>query len=137
MRRIDSRKVKRKDVKSSLRLYVLLATNRDDRCTMKLLITGANGFLGKYVVAEALRRGHSVRAMVRSPKDAEKNGWLHHPKIELALADLRKRKGLADAIRGVDAVLHLAAAKAGDMYAQYGGTVVATEHLLSAMEEAG
>src|SRR6185436_6696474 len=104
---------------------------------MKLLITGANGFLGKYVVAEALRRGHFVRAMVRSPRDAEKNGWLNHPRIELAHADLRKRKGLADAVRGVDAVLHLAAAKAGDMYAQYGGTVVATENLLSAMEEAG
>jgi nucleoside-diphosphate-sugar epimerase len=104
---------------------------------MKLLITGANGFLGKYVVAYALKRGHTVRAMVRSPKDAEKNGWLNHPQIELASADLRRRKGLADAVRGVDAVLHLAAAKAGDMYAQYGGTVVATENLLAAMEEAG
>ena len=104
---------------------------------MKLLITGANGFLGKYVVAEALRRGHFVRAMVRSTSDAEKNGWLHHPRIELAKADLRRRKELADSIRGVDAVLHLAAAKAGDIYAQYGGTVVATENLLSAMEEAG
>ena len=104
---------------------------------MKLLITGANGFLGKYVVADALRRGHSVRAMVRSPSDAAKNGWLDHPRIELAHADLRKRKGLADACRGVDAVLHLAASKSGDMYAQYGGTVVATENLLAAMEEAG
>jgi nucleoside-diphosphate-sugar epimerase len=104
---------------------------------MKLLITGANGFLGKYVVAEALRRGHFVRAMVRSAADAEKNGWTHHPRIELAIADLRKRKGLADAVRGVNAVLHLAAAKAGDIYAQYAGTVVATENLLSAMEEAG
>ncbi|MDB5295080.1 MAG: Epimerase [Phycisphaerales bacterium] len=103
---------------------------------MKLLITGANGFLGKYVVAEALRRGHTVRAMIRSAADAERNGWADHPKIELAHADLRRRKGLADACRGVDAVLHLAAAKAGDMYAQYGGTVVATENLLAAMEEA-
>jgi nucleoside-diphosphate-sugar epimerase len=104
---------------------------------MKLLITGANGFLGKYVVAEALRRGHSVRAMIRSPKDAEKNGWVGHPQIELANADLRRRKDLPDAVRGVDAVLHLAAAKAGDMYAQYFGTVVATENLLWAMEQAG
>jgi len=104
---------------------------------MKLLITGANGFLGKYVVAYALRRGHTVRAMVRSPQDAERNGWLNHQGIELATADLRRRNGLADAVRGADAVLHLAASKAGDMYAQYDGTVVATENLLSAMEEAG
>ncbi|MGK7911981.1 MAG: NAD-dependent epimerase/dehydratase family protein [Synechococcus sp.] len=33
---------------------------------MKVLITGASGFLGEYVVAEALRCGHQVRAMVRS-----------------------------------------------------------------------
>ncbi|QOV87951.1 NAD-dependent epimerase/dehydratase family protein [Humisphaera borealis] len=103
---------------------------------MKLLITGANGFLGKYVVAEALRRGHSVRAMVRSPKDADKNGWTGHPQIEAVQGDLRKRRELPDVIRGCDAVLHLAAAKAGDMYAQYGGTVVATENLLWAMEQA-
>lgn len=103
---------------------------------MKLLITGANGFLGKYVVADAVRRGHVVCAMVRSRADAERNGWLHHPRIELRQADLRRRKGLADAVRGVDAVLHLAAAKAGDVYAQYGGTVVATENLLAAMAEA-
>jgi 2-alkyl-3-oxoalkanoate reductase len=103
---------------------------------MKLLITGANGFLGKYVVAEALRRGHDVRAMVRSPKDADRNGWTGNPRIQAVQGDLRKRKELPDLIRGCDAVLHLAAAKAGDMYAQYGGTVVATENLLWAMEQA-
>ena len=32
---------------------------------MKLLVTGASGFLGKFVVAEALERGHEVRAVVR------------------------------------------------------------------------
>ena len=36
----------------------------------------------------------------------------------------------------MDAVLHLAAAKSGDLYAQYAGTVVATENLLGAMDEA-
>ena len=32
---------------------------------MRVLITGASGFLGRHVVAESLRRGHSVRALVR------------------------------------------------------------------------
>jgi nucleoside-diphosphate-sugar epimerase len=44
---------------------------------------------------------------------------------------------LADACRGVDAVVHCAAAKAGDFYAQFAGTVLATENLLKAMKEAG
>src|SRR3954467_14421835 len=104
---------------------------------MKLLVTGANGFLGHYVVAEALRRGHVVRAMVRSPADAARHGWDRDPNVEVVVADLRRRRGLTDAVRGVDAVLHLAAAKSGDLYAQYGGTVVATENLLAAMDETG
>jgi nucleoside-diphosphate-sugar epimerase len=98
---------------------------------MKLLVTGANGFLGRYVVAEALRRGHGVRAVVRSGA----NPWPGQD-VELAQVDLRSRRGLVEALAGVDAVLHLAAAKAGDLYAQYAGTVVATENLLWAMDEA-
>ena len=102
---------------------------------MKLLVTGASGFLGRYVVDEALRRGHVVRAMVRSPASAAKAGWGTDPRLEITVADLRSRRGLTDAVAGVDAVLHLAAAKAGDVYAQYGGTVVATENLLWAMDQ--
>ena len=103
---------------------------------MKLLVTGANGFLGSSVVDEALRRGHAVRALVRSSSDAARHGWRAGSNLEFVQADLRRRRGLTEAVAGVDAVLHLAAAKAGDMYAQYGGTVVATENLLSAMAEA-
>src|SRR4051794_2384572 len=100
---------------------------------MKLLITGASGFLGKHVVAEALRRGHAVRAVVRPGTDAAGLGG----DVELARVDLRSRKGLVDAVTGVDAVIHLAAAKSGDVYGQYAGTVIATENLLWAIEQAG
>jgi nucleoside-diphosphate-sugar epimerase len=103
---------------------------------LKLLVTGANGFLGRYVVAEALRRGHAVRAVLRSAADPGKLGWANHPDLETVRVDLRSRRGLVDAVAGADAVLHLAAAKSGDMYAQYAGTVVATENLLAAMTEA-
>jgi glycosyltransferase involved in cell wall biosynthesis/nucleoside-diphosphate-sugar epimerase len=103
---------------------------------MKLLVTGASGFLGRYVVDEALRRGHVVRAMVRSAGAAARVGWDKDPRVEIAVADLRSRRALPEAVAGVDAVLHLAAAKAGDVYAQYGGTVVATENLLWAMDQA-
>lgn len=128
---------------------------------MKLLVTGASGFLGRYVVDEALRRGHAVRALVRSASSATRAGWNisasssaekqnpssaptnsalavpHSVPVEAVAADLRSRRGLIEAVSGVDAVLHLAAAKAGDVYAQYGGTVVATENLLWAMDAAG
>src|ERR1700743_1792210 len=99
---------------------------------MNLFVTGANGFLGRYVVAEALRRGHAVTVMMRSSSSA-KAGWANHANLSTAQGDLRAKRGLSDSLKGHDAVLHLAAAKSGDMYAQYGGTVVATENLLAAM----
>jgi len=103
---------------------------------MKLLITGAGGFLGRYVVAEALHRGHAVRAMLRGGAKDNQLPWINHPNVQIVRADLRARRGLVDAVKGVDAVLHLAAAKSGDLYAQYAGTVVAAENLLTAMGEA-
>ncbi|MEL6939649.1 MAG: NAD(P)-dependent oxidoreductase [Cyanobacteria bacterium J06598_1] len=100
---------------------------------MKLLVTGASGYLGKYVVASALRRGHQVRAMVRPATDVSKITWSTHPNVVFARLDLRRRAGIAESLAGADAVLHLAASKAGDFYAQFGGTVLATENLLDAM----
>lgn len=103
---------------------------------MKLLITGASGFLGQYVVTAALQRGHQVRAVVRPSVDVTRFNWHDHPAVEFSRVDLRRQDGLIDAVRGVDAVLHLAAAKAGDFYTQFAGTVIATENLLEAMQAA-
>ncbi|MDX2099390.1 MAG: NAD(P)-dependent oxidoreductase [Leptolyngbyaceae cyanobacterium bins.59] len=100
---------------------------------MKLLITGASGFLGQYVVAEALRRGHQVKAVIRPASDPTKFSWHDHPNLEQVRLDLRQRQGIADALKGVDAVIHLIAVKSGDFYTQFAGTVIATENLLDAM----
>ena len=104
---------------------------------MKLFITGATGFLGRYVTQCALDRGHHVRAMARQGNDVSQLGWAGHPQVELSRIDLRAKRGLTEALAGVDAVIHLAAAKSGDIYAQFAGTVVATENLLEAMTLAG
>lgn len=100
---------------------------------MKVLVTGASGFLGKYVVAEALRRGYSVKAVIRPASDAAQLSWHDHPRVELVRLDLRQNKGLDEALQGVHTVIHLAATKSGDFYDQFAGTVIATENLLSAM----
>jgi nucleoside-diphosphate-sugar epimerase len=101
------------------------------------LVTGAGGFLGRYVVAEATERGHDVRAMVRPAADVTRLPWHADPAVKLVRADLRSRAGLVDALKGTDAVIHLAASVGGDLYTQLSGTVVATENLLDAMREAG
>jgi len=103
---------------------------------MKVLITGASGFVGKYVVAAALEAGHTVRAVIRPKTDETRFSWHTHPNLEIARFDLRQRRGLADIVAGVDAVIHLAATKGGDFYDRFAGTVIGTENLLIAMQEA-
>lgn len=96
---------------------------------MKVLVTGASGFLGIRVVDQLLRRGHGVRAMIR-PKSSEPR-WAD--KVEIFRADLRVHDHLERAFDGVDAVIHLAAATSGDEDSQFVSTVVATERFMDAM----
>ncbi|MEA5595389.1 NAD(P)-dependent oxidoreductase [Rivularia sp. UHCC 0363] len=100
---------------------------------MKLLITGASGFLGKYVVAEALRHGFQVRAVIRHTSDEKRLPWCNADNLELIRINLTESKGLEDALEGIDTVVHLAAAKQGNYDTQYANTVAATENLLKAM----
>ena len=98
---------------------------------MKVLITGANGFLGRQVVAEFLERGQQVRALVRPASRLEGLDW--PATVEVFRADLRVARDLTAAFEGVDALVHLAAAVTGGEDAQFAATVVGTERLLNAM----
>ena len=105
---------------------------------MRLLITGTTGFVGRYVTAAALRQGHKVRAVLRpSSSDSVLGSLVDDTALEPVRVDLRSPDGLADALDGVETVIHLAAAKTGDFYTQFAGTVIATENLLAAMQSVG
>lgn len=97
---------------------------------MNVLVTGANGLLGRSVIAELLARGHSVRAVVR-PARAVETPWA--AQVDLFRADLRTHPGLEAAFDGMDAVVHLAAVLTGRPELHLAGTVVGTERLLRAM----
>ena len=96
---------------------------------MKVLVSGAAGFLGRAVVDSLLDRGHEVRAIVRpaSPRPV----W--PDSVEVFRADLRVTEDLLSAFDGIDVVLHLAAATSGSEDVQFASTVVATERFLDAM----
>jgi len=98
---------------------------------MKVLVTGANGFLGRHVVSALLARGQSVRALVRPAARIEELGW--PASVEVVRADLRTAQTLDAAFEGVDALVHLAASVAGGEDAQFASTVGGTERLLAAM----
>jgi nucleoside-diphosphate-sugar epimerase len=98
---------------------------------MKLTITGAAGFLGRYSVTAALRRGHEVRALVR-PRDGAAGPWPAHDRLSVVEHDLAEPDGLDRCLAGSDAVVHLAAkAGAGE------STLRITDHLLDAVARAG
>ncbi|MFZ2087863.1 MAG: complex I NDUFA9 subunit family protein [Desulfobaccales bacterium] len=71
---------------------------------MKVLVTGATGFVGQEVVKELVDRGHEVRALVRrgSEKKLKKE-----KRVEIFPGDCLHPENLAPAAAGCEAVIHL------------------------------
>jgi len=65
-----------------------------------VLVTGAAGLLGRFVVAELLAHGYGVRGFDRRTGTAD---------IEWIIADVTDAAAVKEAMRGIDAVLHIAA----------------------------
>ena len=81
---------------------------------MKIIVTGADGFIGSHLVEELVTRGHEVKAFVQY-NSFNSWGWLDKcdPSIsgqfEVVSGDIRDPYGIKNAIKGCDAVAHLAA----------------------------
>jgi len=97
---------------------------------MRVLVTGASGFLGRSVVRAASAAGHEVIALVRPTANISGYDW--PDTVEVLRGDLRQKGEWRRRIN-VDAVVHLAAAPSGDIATQFAGTVQATENLLDAL----
>jgi len=72
----------------------------------RVLVTGANGSLGRALIAHLSEAGATVRALVRSERAAATLGTLPAPP-ELAIVDWSDAEGLARAFAGCDAAVHL------------------------------
>src|SRR5215204_5490113 len=72
-----------------------------------LLVTGATGFVGSHVIEASEKFGIQVRALVRKPADAKR---LRETGIECVQGSLEDEAALREAMSGMSAVLHLAAA---------------------------
>lgn len=100
---------------------------------MYALVTGANGFLGRYIVEQLIARGERVRALVRRP-DAE----LEQLGAELCIGDLTNAAAIQQACQQVDTLFHVAArAGLGGPWRMYfEPNVLGTRHLLAAAQAA-
>ena len=80
----------------------------------KVLVTGADGFIGSHICETLVRAGFPVRAFVMY-NSFNTWGWLDRVpeeiknSVEIFAGDVRDPHGVDDAVRGCDAVLHLAA----------------------------
>ena len=80
----------------------------------KILVTGADGFIGSHLTEELVKRGHDVRAFVYY-NSMNSWGWLDDSSSELTSAfevfsgDIRDPRGVERAMLGCDIVFHLAA----------------------------
>lgn len=81
---------------------------------MKILITGADGFIGSHLTERLVERGYDVKAFVFY-NSFNSWGWLEHCKkeilgeFEVYPGDIRDPYSVTRALKGCDAVLHLAA----------------------------
>lgn len=80
----------------------------------KVLVTGADGFIGSHLVERLLERGYEVRAFTFY-NSFNSWGWLDTlpsdrlKQIEIFAGDIRDPNGVREAVKGIDAIFHLAA----------------------------
>jgi nucleoside-diphosphate-sugar epimerase len=72
---------------------------------MRVLVTGASGFLGSHIAEQLAREGHAVRVLVRRTSD---RSFLRGFETEEALGDVTQPESLPAAVAGMDAVVHAA-----------------------------
>ena len=73
---------------------------------MRVVVTGATGFIGSHVTKALSKAGHSVLATAREP--ARLPALASLPGVRLARLDLADRRGWASLLTGQDALVHVA-----------------------------
>jgi uncharacterized protein YbjT (DUF2867 family) len=88
--------------------------------SLRVLVTGADGFLGRHLLPRLISRGHRVRAICREVPDRPGRDSVG---IEWQQADLTVRESLVGIAAGCDHVVHLAG-----RFVARGGTSLGREH---------
>lgn len=101
---------------------------------MKLLITGANGFIGKSLVAEALLHSYQVVALVRKQAPLE---WVDLKNLEVIICDLDEDEIPDLSTFSIDCVVHLAASMNPKSIDASNDVLLGTKKLIAEMQRSG
>lgn len=106
---------------------------------MKVLVTGAGGFLGVRVVERLVAHGYTeIRCLLRDASKAERIRQIAYShagdKLEICYGNLRSRSDCTRAVEDVSLVFHLAAGLKGAPAELFGDSVVVSRNLLEALE---
>ncbi|MCD6559377.1 MAG: SDR family NAD(P)-dependent oxidoreductase, partial [Palaeococcus sp.] len=109
---------------------------------MRVLVTGGAGFIGSHLVDTLMERGHEVKVVDDLSAGSLENikRWLDNERFEFIKGDLREPGVCSEAVKGVEAVFHLAANPEVRIGAQspellYETNVLLTYNLLEAMRK--
>jgi len=90
---------------------------------MKVLVTGATGYIGGRLIPELLQKGIKVRVLVRDASRIEGRSWEN--KVEVCVGDLLKPQSLIEALKDIDLAYYL-------VHSMYGGKGYAERDRLAA-----
>src|SRR3990172_12658709 len=101
---------------------------------MKILVTGASGFLGSHIAEQLANEGHDLRLLLRRTSSRRFLRGFH---FEDAAGDVTDAESLPAAVTGVDAVVHTAGlVKARSEAEFYAVNAQGTANLIAAVEQA-
>ena len=72
---------------------------------MKILVTGATGYVGGRLIPRLLERGHRVRVLVRDPRRIQGRPWAEQ--VEIAVGDILQPQAVQRALDDIDAAYYL------------------------------
>ena len=104
---------------------------------MKILITGATGYIGNNLAHTLAVMGHQVHALMRSSSAKE---LLHHPNITIFKGDILEKESVLNAMKGCQQVYHTAAMVkvwANNPSVYYDVNVEGTRNVLDAVLQTG
>jgi len=96
----------------------------------KVLVTGANGLIGRHLVRRLLQEGNPVRIFVRRQPVAE---FRNDGNVEVFLGDLGDPASVDRAVAGTEIVYHVGAAMKGGAHDHERGTVCGTQNIVDSV----